>query len=417
MKNKVIRWIILGATVVAVGVAGFYAIAFNVDKKLNEDMFAKQDNVIIEYNDSEENIDIKQEDVSNVDTDQDTEVAKEEVKEEVNGFEFGDISSGDDYIDELAAANVVLAADEEIEAQDWVDESKSCYRVKVQYKEQPDHEYKHKRDYFFFVDNSVKPVMVDYPSKSDRNADRYVSHACDFNAHFEDVTFDGNDDLIISLGSDHNGSIFNCAYIYDDGQYVYNKSFEWIFAYKVDKENKKIIAEYNSTGSAVQKEVFEYQEDKKIFYEVDASYHMYDVNSLVDRIKKQGDINWYEDLYSLISPCENVPELQEKWNRTEVSKNHEAYLNVTNVNADGFDYKIEAYFDGNVGEVNGHASFASDNVAISIPNEGAYIVFEIEDGNMNIYNTHNVSGLGGNVYINGKYVTGQPEYIDADALN
>ena len=109
MKNKVIRWIILGATVVAVGVAGFYAIAFNVDKKLNEDMFAKQDNVIIEYNDSEENIDIKQEDVSNVDTDQDIEVAKEEVKEEVNGFEFGDISSGDDYIDELAAANVVLA--------------------------------------------------------------------------------------------------------------------------------------------------------------------------------------------------------------------------------------------------------------------------------------------------------------------
>ncbi|WP_248404827.1 hypothetical protein [Butyrivibrio fibrisolvens] len=68
----------------------------------------------------------------------------------------------------------------------------------------------------FFVDDDGKEVSFDvgYPSKSDSmDSDRYVYNACDFEAEYIDVTFDGEKDIVISLG--HAGVIgdtVHCAY-------------------------------------------------------------------------------------------------------------------------------------------------------------------------------------------------------------
>lgn len=136
---------------------------------------------------------------------------------------------------------VNLSEDEEIESEGWVDEAHLLYRIKVQYKEPQEKEYQHKRDYFFFVDEKVVPLEVDYPSKFETDGNRYVWDACDFEVKFEDVTFDGKEDLLISLGySGAQGNEIWCAYAFDGEKFTYIKSFEEIPDYWVDSENRVI---------------------------------------------------------------------------------------------------------------------------------------------------------------------------------
>jgi hypothetical protein len=73
------------------------------------------------------------------------------------------------------------------------------------------------------------------------DSDRYVYNACDFEAEYIDVTFDGKKDIVISLG--HAGAIgdmVHCAYVYEDGKFVYVKSFEEIPNYSINEEEKCI---------------------------------------------------------------------------------------------------------------------------------------------------------------------------------
>ena len=73
---------------------------------------------------------------------------KETIKEETTSF------SGEDDIDDYLNENLVLEDDEEIEACEWVsgfNEGQNCFRVRICYKEEPENEYKHKRDFSFFV--------------------------------------------------------------------------------------------------------------------------------------------------------------------------------------------------------------------------------------------------------------------------
>ena len=169
--------------------------------------------------------------------------------------------SGNATIDDMVMNTVVLESYEEIEKMDWVDEEKRAFRVWIQYKEKPDHEYRHIRDYFFFTDGIASTLMVDYASKKDWNADRYPESVCDFSAHFEDVTFDNQDDLLIFLGKAGNCGVDNyAAYIYENGQYVYNNSFEEIPEPKVDLDNKIITGWVRD--SAVAYYDFTYRYDK-----------------------------------------------------------------------------------------------------------------------------------------------------------
>ena len=168
----------------------------------------------------------------------------------------------EDYLLETIENQVALAEDTEIEGYEWVDEGKTCFRVRVRYQEPPEQSYQHKEDYFFFLKGeSVSQVLyVDYPSKAemyqDGFPDRYPMSACDFDAHLEDVTFDGNADLIISLGgAGVHGTPVACAYVYENGVYRYEPTFEDIPAYETDVEEKMYQQYYDENGDLQEMEV------------------------------------------------------------------------------------------------------------------------------------------------------------------
>ena len=184
---------------------------------------------------------------------------------------------------EAIEENVVLSDDTEIEACEWVDEAKSCLRVRVQYKEWPPDNYQHKEDYFFFQEGeSIQALYVDYPTKDWENMekDRYVWDACDFVAHLEDVTFDGRDDLIIFLGHLGNrGEMIHGAYVFEDGFYHYKPGFEDIPNYEVDLESQAIRG-WQLDGPITEWEfVFKYQNGdfEMLSYESHELFEGYDI--------------------------------------------------------------------------------------------------------------------------------------------
>ncbi len=145
---------------------------------------------------------------------------------------------------EIIEENVILSDDTEIEACEWVDGEKSCLRIRVQYKEEPPDNYRHKEDYFFFLgEENIQALHVEYPTKDWHNMeeDRYVWDACDFVAYLEDVTFDGRDDLVIFLGhAGSRGDLIHGVYVYEDGLYCYKPGFEDIPNYEADVKEQVI---------------------------------------------------------------------------------------------------------------------------------------------------------------------------------
>ena len=121
----------------------------------------------------------------------------------------------------------------------WVEDG-TCYRVEINRKEDVEGEYIHLADYIFIREDTYKFFKVTYPSKNEPyESDRYVYDACDFAVYYEDVTFDGNKDVVISLGhAGSRGTQIACAYVYEDGEFVYKKSFELIPNYVIDEEEK-----------------------------------------------------------------------------------------------------------------------------------------------------------------------------------
>ena len=154
----------------------------------------------------------------------------------------GMFNTGNHVIDSMS---IDLPDDREIESHGWVDDDERCYRVRIDYKEQPENAYKHVEDFFYYIDDdeSVVTVYVSYPDKDDTKAERYVYDACDFDAKLADVTFDGHDDIVISLGhaGSHGDEIY-CAYVYDRGEFAYNPTFELIPNPEIDPDNKRILS-------------------------------------------------------------------------------------------------------------------------------------------------------------------------------
>lgn len=154
----------------------------------------------------------------------------------------GMFNTGNYYIDSMT---IDLPDDRMIESHEWIDDDHRCYRVRIDYKEQPDNAYKHVEDFFYYIEDeeSVVTLYVSYPDKDDTKAERYVYDACDFDAKLADVTFDGHDDIVISLGhaGSHGDEIY-CAYVYDHGEFVYNRTYELIPNPEIDPDNKRILS-------------------------------------------------------------------------------------------------------------------------------------------------------------------------------
>ncbi|MDE6713244.1 MAG: hypothetical protein K2K20_05855, partial [Lachnospiraceae bacterium] len=120
----------------------------------------------------------------------------------------------------------------------------------------------HKEDYFIFLNGNGEAgyvLQVGYEDKT-------LGYVCDYSAHFEDVTFDGNDDLLIYLG-DGRYSPHYCAFIYENGQYRYEKSFEDIPYYELDMENQVIRANDGMSATEEADYIFEYKNGEFVLTE------------------------------------------------------------------------------------------------------------------------------------------------------
>ncbi|MDE6686407.1 MAG: hypothetical protein K2K17_03735, partial [Lachnospiraceae bacterium] len=120
----------------------------------------------------------------------------------------------------------------------------------------------HKEDYFIFLNGNGEAgyvLQVGYEDKT-------LGYVCDYSAHFEDVTFDGNDDLLIYLGDGRYSSHY-CAFIYENGQYRYEKSFEVIPYYELDMENQVIRANDGLSATEAVDYIFEYKNGEFVLTE------------------------------------------------------------------------------------------------------------------------------------------------------
>lgn len=160
-------------------------------------------------------------------------------------------SSGNAEINELAEQTIVLEEGEQIEAQEWVDPT--CFRVKISYRDLAGSVAVHCRDYFFFCEDDPLSVMVDYAAQSGSGVERPVYPGCDFEARREDVNFDGHPDLLIALGNKTGGADQCwCAYLYEDGGYRYEPSFEEIVNYRLNTSGKVIYSNYLRNGTGIE---------------------------------------------------------------------------------------------------------------------------------------------------------------------
>ena len=133
----------------------------------------------------------------------------------------------------LMLRDVEGLADGDVMNAGFVDEAKECYHIGIQRPYEVEGEYYHFFD-CFFADGTYTGVF--YPSKKDDvSSDRYVNSGCDFSCEYIDVTFDGHGDIVISLGAAGN-CLVHCAYVYDNGEFSYVKSFENIPDYRIDEE-------------------------------------------------------------------------------------------------------------------------------------------------------------------------------------
>ena len=172
------------------------------------------------------------------------------------------LSSGDVQIDILLKDEVIISDSEKLEYTGWND-SKEVFRVAIQRAEHSDSKYDHLKDYFFVKhdSDSISWFAVDYPDLEDIHADRHIEAACDFSYEYVDVTFDGNKDIIIFLGyQGAHGSIKNCAYVYDNGDYKYKKSFEDIPNYSINSDEKVIEGTCNLNNYEIANSKYEYND-------------------------------------------------------------------------------------------------------------------------------------------------------------
>lgn len=145
-----------------------------------------------------------------------------------------------------------LSKDTEVEGYEWMQyDNEQVLHVKIQYKELTVNNYRHKEDYFLFIAQDEKVLqilLVDYEDKGihvrlDEGTEcinnHIVGEGCSFDAHFEDVTFDNQEDLVISVGNSRHAEYY-CVYVYEDGAFRYEKTFEHIPSYVVDIDNEVI---------------------------------------------------------------------------------------------------------------------------------------------------------------------------------
>lgn len=208
-----------------------------------------------------------------------------------------------DKVDEKAepyiVAYVSLSDDTEIEYCKWMEYGEEqVLRIAIQYKEQPENDYRHKEDYFLFItqDGDVSNIIeVNYEDKGLGMADgmetdcathHRLGWGCDFDAHFEDVTFDGEEDLLIFVG-DGRCDRHYCAYIYENGVFRYERTFEHIPVGVVDTEKEVICGSTTNSATSFTDVTYKYINGEFLIIDaIDTNYGFTNGENVLDEIRK-----------------------------------------------------------------------------------------------------------------------------------
>ena len=149
-----------------------------------------------------------------------------------------------------------------------------------------------------------------------------------------------------------------------------------------------------------------------------------DIDSLIDSLEVYGDKEPYEKLYSMSTDCDNIPNLTETWNRTNVHSSLSGEIVISDVDSSGFKFTADECYYSHSGWMEGEAKFVTDKCAVakyedSIDNDEEYIVFIFENQQMTVLATafSGNLGFGMNVSMDGEYTQDNPLYTNANILN
>lgn len=140
----------------------------------------------------------------------------------------------------------------------------------------------------------------------------------------------------------------------------------------------------------------------------------------------------FKKLYDMISPVDNAESFEGTWRRTDVIKGCGGQIEVSNQDAEGFDFSGEFLYYLHSGIIAGRAYFVTPEIAIYEYNqegfdtietqeeadEPEYVVFEMtEEGFKVIASASSADlGFGMSVFADGTYVAGEPVYTNATVL-
>ena len=134
------------------------------------------------------------------------------------------------------------------------------FRIWVDYLEGEESSDTHKEDYFFFYEKESEELFqILYFDAEYCNVGKF----CGFEEHFEDITFDGKEDLLISKG-DFNWCEAYQAYVWTEDGFEYIPF--GIDDYRVDKKNKTISGTNKSKQSCYRDSSYRYEENRFVVY-------------------------------------------------------------------------------------------------------------------------------------------------------
>lgn len=161
-----------------------------------------------------------------------------------------------------------------------------------------------------------------------------------------------------------------------------------------------------------------------------------ELQSLISSVENSEEYNSLDadicaQLYGHRTSCENIPEIEGEWHRTNVHSTNPSDLTITNITNDGFDYQVAALSGGNMGSIDEYAYFVTDTLAVApmgdeeyVENDpnieiSMYMVFCIDDDGIRIFASESAGffNMGHGVTIGGEYITGEPVYLNADVMN
>lgn len=176
----------------------------------------------------------------------------------------------------------------------------------------------------------------------------------------------------------------------------------------------------SESGSDPESEASKEATDEKI----DDSSVQNDIADLIDSIEVCGDKEPYEKLYSMSTECDNIPDVNGTWNRTNIHSSLSGEIVISDVNSSGFKFTADEYYYSHMGWMEGEAKFVTDKCAVAkyedtFDDDEEYIAFIFENQEMTVFATASSAdlGFGMNVSLDGEYTQDAPLYTNANILN